>query len=100
MIIISRLNTLNKIWEHNLIIINIPESLKICNKTEDFLNYSKIVASENFNKKIEQECEIPNCDTKEYHSLDFLDSFEVTNNTGPSVIEHHFTVNTKEVRAV
>ena len=74
--------------------------MEICNKSEDFLNYSTIVASENFNKKIEQECEIPNCDTKEYHSLDFLDSFEVTNNTGPSVIEHHFTVNIKEVSAL
>ena len=100
MIIISRLNTLNKIWEHNLIIINIPESLKICNKTDDFLNYTAIVTSENFKKKIEQECEIPNCDIKEYHSLDFLDSFDVTNTTEPSIIEHYFNVNTKAVSAL
>ena len=58
------------------------------------------MTSENFTEKIEQECEIPNCDIKEYHSLEFLDSFKATNDTVPSVIEHHFTVNTKEVRAV
>ena len=58
------------------------------------------MTSENFTEKIEKECEIPNCDIKEYHSLDFLDSFDVTNNTEPSIIEHHFTVDTKEVSAL
>ena len=54
------------------------------------------MTSEIFKKKIEQECEIPNCHTKQYNSLDFLDDFEVSNNTGPT-IEHAFSVNTKEV---
>ena len=71
--------------------------MKICNKTDDFLNYTTIVTSENFKKKIEQECEIPNCDTKEYHSLEFLDNFD-SNTTGPKIIEHYYSVNTKEVR--
>ena len=70
--------------------------MKTCNKTDDFLKYTTIVTSENFKKKIEQECEIPNCHTKQYNSLDFLDDFEVGNNTGPT-IEHAFSVNTKEV---
>ena len=57
------------------------------------------MTSENFKKKIEQECEIPNCDTKEYHSLEFLDNFD-SNNTGPKIIEHYYSVNTKEVRTL
>ena len=70
--------------------------MKTCNKTDDFLKYTTIVTSEIFKKKIEQECEIPSCNTKQYKSLDFLDNFEVSNNTGPT-IEHAFSVNTKEV---
>ena len=53
-----------------------------------------------FKKKIEQECEIPNCHSKQYNSYDFLDNFEDSNNTGPSIIEHAFSVNAKEVSSL
>ena len=55
------------------------------------------MTSDIFKKKIEQECEIPNCHTKQCNSFDFLDNFEDSNNTGPSIIEHAFSVNAKEV---
>ena len=58
------------------------------------------MTSENFKKKIEQECEIPNCHSKQYNSFDFLDNFEDSNNTGPSIIEHAFSVNAKEVSSL
>ena len=74
--------------------------MKICNKTDDFLKYTTIVTSGIFKKKIEQECEIPNCHSKQYNSFDFLDNFEDNNNTGPSIIEHAFSVNAKEVSSL
>lgn len=74
--------------------------MKICNKTDDFLKYTTIVTSGIFKKKIEQECEIPNCHSKQYNSFDFLDNFEDSNNTGPSIIEHAFSVNAKEVSSL
>ena len=79
-----------------LIAFNIPESLKVCNKNDDFLKYTTIVTSENFKKKIEDQCEIPNCHTKQYNSFEFFDNFEDNNNTG-SIIEHGFSIQANEV---
>ena len=40
------------------------------------------------------------CHSKQYNSYDFLDNFEDSNNTGPSIIEHAFSVNAKEVNSL
>ena len=77
-------------------VINILENLKVCDKKDDFLKYTTIVTSEIFKKKIENQCEIPNCHTKRYNSFEFLDNFEVGNNTGP-IIEHGYFIQANEV---
>merc|ERR1712241_1485370 len=53
---------------------------KVCNQTEEFVNYSTLITSEDFKKKIEK-CEIPNCHTKQYNSHDFSDKYEDNTNT-------------------
>ena len=48
------------------------------------MNYSTLMTSSDFKKKIEQ-CEIPNCQKKKYNTHDFFEKYEDSKNT----INHH-----------
>ena len=53
------------------------------------MNYSTLMTSSDFKKKIEQ-CEIPNCQKKKYHTRVFFEKHEDgKNNTSQIDINHH-----------
>ena len=62
---------------------------KVCNQTGDFVNYSTLITSSDFKKKIEQ-CEIPNCQKKKYHTQEFFEKHEDGKSTTSQIdINHH-----------
>ena len=72
---------------------------KVCDQTEEFVNYSTLITSKDFKKKIET-CERPNCHTKKYNIHDFSDKYEKSKNTttGPfGINKHAYTIQAKNV---
>ena len=62
------------------------------------MNYSTLVTSLDFKKKIEQ-CEIPNCQKKKYNTHDFFEKYEDSENTIRKIdINHHgFSIQANDV---
>ena len=71
---------------------------KVCNQTEDFVNYSTLMTSSDFKKKIEQ-CEIPNCQKKKYHTHEFFEKYEDGKNTTSQINHHGFTIQANDVNS-
>ena len=64
------------------------------------MNYSTLMTSSDFKKKIEQ-CEIPNCQKKKYHTHEFFEKYEDGKNTTSQIdINHHgFIVQANDVNS-
>ena len=72
-----------------IIIFKIIANYKVCDQTDDFVNYSTLITSSDFKKKIEQ-CEMPNCQKKKYHTHEFFEKYEDGKNTTSQIdINHH-----------